>query len=63
MRLSVMIFDPHVPDTLTAILSIFSFYFNDIERFAKLATNSMIKSPPRTGDERGRFYPIFRLPN
>ena len=42
MRLSVMMFDPHVPDTPTAILSTFSFYFNDIERFTKLATSSYV---------------------
>jgi hypothetical protein len=38
-----MVFGPSAPDTQTAIPFIFSFSFNDLQRFSKLATSSREK--------------------
>jgi hypothetical protein len=42
MRLIAMVFGPSAPDTQTASLSIFSFHFNSLQGFSKLATSSQI---------------------
>ena len=41
MRLITMVFGPYAPNTQTSWPSIFSFYFNGLQRFPKLATSSI----------------------
>src|SRR6266404_8868070 len=45
IRVIAMVLGPHAPDTQTSKLSIFSFYFNGLQRFTKLATSSYIALP------------------
>src|SRR5712692_8204625 len=46
MRLITMVGSLHAPETPTARSSIFSCYFNGLQRFPKLATSSLFRVPP-----------------
>ena len=44
MRVIAAFFGPYTPDALTAHVSVFSHDFKRFERFAKLATSSLVLS-------------------